>query len=278
MLRQSRRAPQATANLIISAALNVGRKTMKTRTGAFLLHLAISLAVLLPVLGWIFYAWYPWPYPALQGAWPMLGMLVLAHLVVGPALTALVYKPGKRGLVFDLCVIGVLQLAALAWGVHAVEQRRPAWLVFAVDRLNVLTAGEVMGPAPVVPKAQRVNGPFPVFAEMPVGDARQRLLQETMFEGLPDLEHRPEFWRPWASGQGVMLRAAQPADALVEARPGAAGAVERLAESAGVPRDRLVFLPVMGRESDAAALLDSEDATLIGLVHVDPWLGDDAAE
>ncbi|KAA9133371.1 hypothetical protein F3N42_03210 [Marinihelvus fidelis] len=249
---------------------------MTSRKRAFTIHLVISLAVLVPVLGWIFHAWYPWPYPVLQGAWVMLGVMVLAHLAVGPLLTALVFKPGKRGLVFDLCVIALLQAGALAWGVYAVGQQRPAWLVFAVDRLNVLSNGEIMGPVPQVPASLRNAGPVLVYAEMPTGDAAQQLLQETMFEGLPDIEHRPEFWRPWVAGRGVISRATRPVTELVAARPASAGPVGKTVTDAGLTLDMATFLPVMGRERDAAAILNPADGTLLGLVVVDPWVDEDA--
>ncbi len=43
-------------------------------------------------------------------------LLLLIDVVLGPLLTLIVYKKGKRTLVMDLAVIAALQLAALTYG------------------------------------------------------------------------------------------------------------------------------------------------------------------
>jgi hypothetical protein len=51
-----------------------------------------------------------------------------------------VFKPGKRGLKFDLTTIALLQIAALAFGLHALVESRPVWITFVKDRFELVRA------------------------------------------------------------------------------------------------------------------------------------------
>ena len=83
---------------------------------AFLIHLGISLTVVGAVVAFVFFVWYPDFYFQVKGAGSVLRVLIGVDLVIGPALTLLVYKPNKPGLRFDLAAIAMLQLVALVYG------------------------------------------------------------------------------------------------------------------------------------------------------------------
>ena len=59
-------------------------------------------------------------------------------MALGPLLTLVVFKSGKRGMKFDLAVIGLVQLAALIYGAHIVFLARPAFIVFVKDRFEMV--------------------------------------------------------------------------------------------------------------------------------------------
>ena len=65
-------------------------------------------------------------------------------VVCGPLLTLVLASPRKsrRERWLDFSLIGLIQLAALAYGMHSVWVARPVALVFEVDRLVVVTANE----------------------------------------------------------------------------------------------------------------------------------------
>src|SRR5690606_10671717 len=56
----------------------------------------------------------------------------------------LVYKDGKKTLKFDLAVIIIIQIAAFCYGLFAIEQGRPAWLVFHADRFELLRKNDLI--------------------------------------------------------------------------------------------------------------------------------------
>ena len=87
-----------------------------TKVRAFAIHSIITVAILLAVLGLMRFVWYPTPYFEIEGGWKGWSLLTGVSLALGPLLTLIVFKPGKRGLKFDLSCIVLAQLAALIYG------------------------------------------------------------------------------------------------------------------------------------------------------------------
>ena len=54
----------------------------KDKLKAFLLHLAISSAVIGAVFALIFFFWYPRPYFQANGAWSVIRIIVMVDLVM----------------------------------------------------------------------------------------------------------------------------------------------------------------------------------------------------
>ena len=126
---------------------------------------ALALALFLGV-------WYQPPYFAAGGADELTLLLVGVDLCIGPLLTLIIFRSGKRGLKFDLTIIGVLQLAALIYGCHVVLQSRPVFLVGVIDRFVLVSANEILdsdlaeGKKPAFRKRSWA-GPVLVLAEQP---------------------------------------------------------------------------------------------------------------
>src|SRR4051794_12122697 len=114
-----------------------------TRWKAAAIHSSISAAVALLVGALLFGLWYPPPYFHAAGADELILVLVGVDLAVGPLLTLIVFRPGKRGLKFDLVTIGVIQSAALVYGMSIILQSRPIFLVGTLDRFDLVSANEI---------------------------------------------------------------------------------------------------------------------------------------
>ena len=107
------------------------------------IHLSISLAIGLLVGALLFGVWYPPPYFHAAGADELILLLVGIDIVLGPLMTLVIFRSGKRGLKFDLTVIGLVQAAALVYGLSIVLQSRPVFLVGAIDRFTLVSAGDI---------------------------------------------------------------------------------------------------------------------------------------
>ncbi len=115
---------------------------LKPRLMAAGLHFLLSLSIAGLLLFIIITLWYPQPHFSASGGWQGLTIVALVDLVLGPCLTLIVYNPQKpkKLLVTDLSLIVLLQMAALAYGVHAVYTQRPAALVFWESKFYTVPA------------------------------------------------------------------------------------------------------------------------------------------
>lgn len=109
------------------------------RHRVFLTHIAISATLMLMLLSVMMLSWYPNGLFGVAGGWAGLKILLPIDMVLGPALTLLFYKPGKKSAVFDLSAIACVQIAALSFGVFAVYSQHPHALVLAEGALRTLT-------------------------------------------------------------------------------------------------------------------------------------------
>ena len=252
-----------------------------SRGRAFFTHLCGSATIVGLVCALIFFVWYPHPYFQAAGAWNVLRVLIGVDLVVGPLLTLVVFKPGKWGLKFDLCAIAVVQLVALIYGISVIYSERPYFTVFALDRFYVLARKDIdqvqlADPALVAPERigrKPALGPLLVVATRPTDvPGMQRLLEETLFEGKPDIQQRPEFWADYASQAAQLVARAQPLATLRKERPDATAAIEQLVAALGRPERELGFLPVVAKNKDLAMIVEAASGLPLEVIDVDPWI------
>ncbi|MDH5321074.1 MAG: hypothetical protein OEW81_01445, partial [Gammaproteobacteria bacterium] len=99
----SRRIP------LIMPGVSEPEKVM-SRAQLFQIRLVATATVLLIVYPLLRFLWFPGGYFDLSGIGRLLLVLAGVNLIVGPVLSTLVYRPGKRGLMFDLAVLAVLEI------------------------------------------------------------------------------------------------------------------------------------------------------------------------
>lgn len=183
---------------------------MTPRIKAFLIHLGISLVVALAAMALVFGLWYPSPLHAALGVTGIFLLLLAVDVVLGPCLTLVVFKPGKKTLVMDLTAIALLQLSALAYGVWTVAEGRPAWLVFAVDRFELVRVLDIderkLEQADLAYRQPSLLGPQWVAASNPVdSDERNDLILESVFGGT-DLAQRPNLYQPLSAQKDAIAQ------------------------------------------------------------------------
>lgn len=117
---------------------------MSKRLKFFLSHLLISFFIALVVVGVVFFIWYPSPFATAVGVTHIFLMMLVIDVIVGPLLGWLVYKEGKKTLKFDLSVIIFLQFSAFVYGLFSIEQGRPVWVAYNVDRFELVRKNEII--------------------------------------------------------------------------------------------------------------------------------------
>lgn len=248
-----------------------------SKSRAALAHLWPSLLMLAIIAGLILFVWYPYPFLQFKDTGKFSLMLVLTAGFIGPAMTWLFYRKGKskRALAFDLVVILLIQTIAFAWSGYALYQNRPYFMVFTVDRFEVLTMRDVDLATITDPKLlnKPVAGPILLYASMPTDpQIFQKLLKEIMFEGKPDLQYRPEFWSLYADKQQLALSPALPLAMLRSARPESSQAIDKLVNNNGGDIKQLKYVPGMVQNGQFAAILDADSGEVIDTLVINPWV------
>lgn len=248
-----------------------------TKTRAALRHLWPTLLTLAVLAGLILFAWYPYPFRQFEESGKFALLLILTAGLIGPLMTWLVYTKSKRRLliVIDLSVIVLIQLAAMAWGMLSLYNNRPYFMVYTVDRFEVLSQRDI--DLAWIPDPRFLDKPFagPVllYANMPTDPAAyQKLLREVMFEGKPDLQFRPEFWSIYAERKQLALEKSRPLDELRDARPDKINRIDQLVNHHGGEIDQLSFVPALIKDGQFAVILDAHSGDVIDTLQINPWL------
>jgi hypothetical protein len=248
----------------------------KDRLRASAIHFCISVAVALLAALLVFLVWYPYPYREISGGRELFLILVAVDVVVGPLITLAVFNRAKpwRVLRRDLAFIGLIQLAALGYGLWTVFVARPVLLVFEIDRFRVVHAIEVpeelLNRAPAEWQALPLFGPT-VLAVRPFRSAEEEF-QTTMgaLQGL-QLSARPDLWQAYPDARLRVLEAARPAGRLRQRFPEYAEEIDRAIARTGHPPDSLRYLPLVGRKVFWTVLLHSSTAEVVGFLPLDSF-------
>ena len=115
--------------------MNFSKPLLITKLKATAVHLSMSIAVFVYLAYQIYYNWYPEPYFSIDGGWAAIRLVGAVDLVLGPLITFLIFDLSKsrRAIIFDLLIILVIQLGALAYGVHTTYTQRPVAIVIIDD-------------------------------------------------------------------------------------------------------------------------------------------------
>jgi hypothetical protein len=239
-------------------------------------HLAISAAIGVAVLAVMIFVWYPPPYFEAAGGNDLVLLMVGVDVALGPLLTLAVFNPGKgmRKLRFDLAVIGLCQLAALAYGVYVMFVARPAYLVYAVDRFdlvmsNQLSDAELAKAAPPW-NARPLAKPPTVGARVP---ADPKLKEESLFLALGgiDLPQQPRFFLPYGEVAADAAKRAQPLAELRKLNPEAAARIDAVVAKSGRPEAQLGFIPARAPMRDFAVIVDRGSGAIVERAMLKPW-------
>lgn len=226
-------------------------------------HLLISAVVAALAAALVFGLWYPGAYRHLSGGRGLFILVVTVDVILGPLLTFAVFNLNKGWphLRRDLAIIGVIQLAGLAYGLHTVYVVRPVATVFETDRFRVVTASDVYLPElPQAPEQYRslpLDGPRLLSTRRPSpGEERNEALMMALKQGV-DVGQRPVFWRPYDEGRAAALQRARPIEVLLRQYGARAAEFRAALTDARLPEAEAFFLPVMAR-GDWVAVLDKQ--------------------
>ena len=253
------------------------RMTRMTRKKAFLIHLGLSAAIGLAVIAVMLLVWYPPPYFQATGGNDLVMILVGVDVVLGPLITLIVFNPAKalRLIRLDLTVIAVLQLSALVYGMHYVAIGRPVYMVFTVDRFDLVLANDLRDAelARVTdPRFKDIpwDGPRIIAVKSPTDPDEQLRVITSAGTGY-DLQTFPQYYVPYADLAPEALKKSRPLERLRATHPEDAAVIDAELKKLGRALADTSYLPLKGRAHDFSVLLDAKSGAIVGYAKVSPW-------
>ena len=242
---------------------------MSNRLKFFLSHLSISILIALLVMGLVFFVWYPAPLAKAVGVTQIFLMMLAIDVIVGPLLGLLVYKQGKKSLKFDLTIIIAIQISALLYGIYSIEQGRPAWLAYNVDRFELVRKNEIVDQNinQAKPQFQQVSWFKPQYVAANFAKDIQQRNNDMFAEVLGgiSLAQRPERYVDFAQAKEHIQKRAQSLELLQQYNDKAV-----VAKTLTKYPQATAFLPMKASSVDMTVLINKQ-GEVIKIVDLRPW-------
>lgn len=224
---------------------------VRTKIRAAAIHLSLSAMIIALYLGMVFFVWYPYPYFLIEKVWDVIRIVGSVDLVLGPLLTFVVFRPGKKSLRFDLGVIVTVQLAALLWGVHVTYNQRPLYVAIFDNIFSIVAASEVdTGKIRNAGLTHTVwSGPQLVYVDLPFEDPGFLEQARQEVEKGMKLSARSEFYTPFLPHKDQVFQRSINIQQRMSEFPELRRDIGELVKKHGGVIDDYVFMSVEGRQA-----------------------------
>lgn len=240
------------------------------------IHLGISLAIAALAALLVFLLWYPYPYREISGGRELFFIVVAVDVILGPLITLTVFNRRKprSELLRDLGIVGLIQLAALLYGLWTVFAARPVHLVFEIDRFRVIHAvdipEEILSQASAELSALPLTGPTPIAVRTFRDSGEETRATLLALQGL-HLSAQPDLWQGYEEARPRVLAAAKPVEELQRRFPGQMELIDAAIAETGRAEEVLCYLPMAARKSFWTVLLDADSAEIRGFLPLDSF-------
>ena len=244
--------------------------TRPSKGVAFAIHLTLSLLIFSTLVLMMALYWFPGDLFFIDGGWQGLKLVAMVDLVMGPALTLLLYKPGKPKLVLDMSLIASIQIGALAYGFHATYQQRTVAIIYAEQSFNTLSAQANKEADQELRSLNADPQPLPRVSllQMPIlltpePDNQGKHLEEIL-NGYPGPQERSDQYVPITAHHESMQKGALSTTDLAEA--GASEAIERALKKLSLASSNVEFYKFKARYANGIAIFDPHDMRIVDYV------------
>ena len=237
------------------------------------LHLLLSFCIVVLVLTTMYLLWYPNSYFNLMGGGRLIIVLAGVDVFLGPLLTLTVYKAGKKGLRFDLFCIGIVQIAALSYGIYVMFAARPVFTVFNRNQFQVSSVVDIAHEE--LAKAKKiewrhfsVTGPILVA----VGEPNKKDRKEAMFAQVErDNAHRyPRLYDEYNKHGSEVINAGKPVISLAADSIENKATIDKFLTKVNRPATDFLVLPISSELAEMTAIIDAKTGDFIEIIDAKP--------
>ena len=235
---------------------------------AVVAHLILSIVIFSGIMAILISFWYPPPYFEMDGGWQGIKLVAFIDIVLGPLLTFVVFKPGKKGLKVDLALIAVLQFSALFYGIHTLYTYRTAAMVFAYDAFYVLSADVYKNRGIPWSTLDEIPGDYPkkIFLSLPEGQNIKSFLK--LSKENPEFTLAVDNYRSLDGNMEAIIDMGRDIAFHLNEVPEDQGPVDDFLAEYGGTLDDYAFLPVYARYYFYLIGVDRESKEIVGVMKV----------
>jgi hypothetical protein len=242
------------------------------RFQAFAIHLLISATILGSFLTFIYWVWYPQPFFVVEGIENIIWVLIGVDLVLGPALTLIVYNTEKPGLKRDLLIIVLIQVIGFSYGAHTMYTERPYFaVIYDSTSFEVLEASVIkdLSETPEELMPSFFSRPKFVFAKKPKSREELEKILEAMKKGAPAIGQNPKYFKPLKGNLSSKWEFSLDLDSL-EKNAGNQKAVENFKAKYGDRVHQLRYFPIVGKFTARILVIDPDLEAVIDYIDINP--------
>lgn len=250
------------------------------RFRAFAAHLFFSVCIASAGAVLVFLMWYPGLLAHASGVRNVFLMLLFVDVMLGPVITLIIFNTDKKAskeLKRDLIIIVFFQLVALFYGMHAVFAARPVYVVFNVDRFDLVYANEIDREG-LAKAASKEFQSLPLFGYRLVAakspdepKARNEILFSALSGGI-DLPQMPQYYLPYATQKTEVLKHIQPLPRLKEFNKDKLPLIDGLVSQYATEKTDVGFLPLKAKVNDLAVIVNRNTGEILTMVDMKPWM------
>lgn len=244
--------------------------SLKFRLKAFAYHLGISVFIALVSLYIVFMIWHPAPLAKAVGVTHIFIMMLGIDAILGPLLTLIVAKKGKKSLKFDLGVIIALQLAAFTYGIYNIAISRPVYIAFDTSRFEVVQANNIpkVSLKEAMPPYNILGWGQPKFVAVKLAENNEqknnRLFVELQTGVAPSMQ--PNLYEPLDNQWSILNNNSKILNDLYKHNP--KPAVDSIQQQYPTATQ---WLPLKAYVQDMVVLINTKDDSIVAIVDLRPW-------
>lgn len=241
-------------------------KTTISRYRASATHFFLSCTVGLVLLLLCWYMWYPTPMLSAIGGYEIFFLIVGIDVVLGPALTLVVFNPKKKYLVLDLAVIAILQISAFIYGCSTLLEARPAYIAALGESFQVVQASEITDS-----NLAKGHATLPIWGPKLVGTKEPTEFADiSMVAAMGAVGggkgHMPSLHIPYEDMREQLLKKALDFDGLEKDNENQKPAIQEWLKSHDCDEKKCKYQPIKIRVSTFPAVIDAKTAAYLGIM------------
>ncbi len=255
----------------ITNTLKDKKALFKKKLKAFFIHLLSSVTFIATFILLVCYLWFPDETIKLTGISKIFITLAAIDIIIGPLLTYIVYRPGKKSLKFDLSMIVAMQLMAFSYGAYTVYQAHPVYITYTVDRFSLVPARDADPDSAVFDeyRVSKFGKPVLAYAQSPSDpDKKNELLMSVVLQGALDLDARAEYYQPYNKNLTHIIQKSLDPDLLFTTQTEHHYLSQFLKKH---ELETLAFLPIQGKANSMVYVIKKSTGQPLGMIDIDPW-------